>query len=81
MRKSAHKNKQKAHNMGRLTEVFATVADGFQDKHRYSYIKPTRRSTRKVIMEMQHRKAELDKLIKIQASEMKNENLCRMCGD
>lgn len=29
----------------------------------------------------QKRKQELSRLVKIQASEMKNENLSRMCGD
>ena len=67
--------------MGRLTEVFATVANPEQDKHRYAYISPNRRKNRKVLKEMRRRKEQLDALIKIQASELKHENLNRICGD
>ena len=56
--------------MGRLTEIFATVAEPYQDKHRYAYISPNKRCNRRAIKEMQKRKAELDKLMAEQAVDM-----------
>lgn len=51
--------------MGRLTRAWAVDRPKTRGEKKAEY----------------KRKQELTRLIQIQASEMKNENLCRMCGD
>ncbi len=51
--------------MGRLTKAWAVDRPRTKQERKAEY----------------KRKQELARLIEIQASEMKNQNLCRMCGD